>query len=259
MIAAVRLCVPAIAIAGALAAMTAPAAAQSRRYPPPPADPDADAEGRSDFWDRAIAPGLDHYRERVDRARRHIEARSPDHLAAAEQLLVEATAILPREVLGQWYLGVAAELRGKWPECAAAYRRVWQLDPSFTPPDGLRGRGPLGHALGVCLARAGELAEAAHHLERLTRLDDASADVLLRLGEVYLAMGRLSEAIEVLERASDLATTAADVHWALAVAYDRSRRPAEAARVAQTALTLDGALVRVSAPVIPYVPGEDMH
>ena len=252
-----------IARVGALIALAlaiaSPAAAQSTRYPPLPEDPDAETDARSDFWERAMAPGLDRHRELVDRAKRLIEARSPEHLTSASQLLTEAVGVLPREVHGHWYLGVAQELRGRWPECAAAYRRVWQLAPGFTPPDNLRGRGALGHALGVCLARAGALAEAAQHLERLTRLDDASADVLLRLGEVYLAMGRVSDAIEVLERASDLATTAADVHWALAVAYDRARRPADAARIAQTALTLDGALVRVSAPLIPYVPADDMH
>jgi tetratricopeptide (TPR) repeat protein len=154
---------------------------------------------------------------------------------------------------------VVQELRGRWTDCAASYKRVWQLDAAFIPPDALRGRGPLGHALGICLARSGELVEAAAHLERLTRVADAGADVLLRLGEVYLAMGRLADAIEVLERASDLATTAADIHWTLAVAYDRARRPADAARIAQTALTLDSALVRVSAPVLPYVPAEDVH
>lgn len=246
-------------VAAIALAIASDAHAQSTRYPPPAPDPDAEAEARSDFWDRAVAPGIDRYREKVDRARRLIEARSSDHLQTAEQLLVEATALLPRRTEALWYLGVAQELRGRWMECAASYRRVWQIAPDFAPPDTLRGRGPLGHALGICLARAGELAEAATQLERLTRVADASADVLLRLGEVYLAMGRLGEAIEVLERASDLATTAADVHWTLAVAYDRARRPADAARVAQLALTLDSALVRVSAPVMPYVPSEDLH
>jgi tetratricopeptide (TPR) repeat protein len=253
-----RALVVAVALAVVAGRGTA-ALGQSTRYPPPAPDPDAEAEARSDFWDRATLPGIDRYREKVDRARRLIEARSSDHLQSAEQLLVEATALLPRRTEALWYLGVAQELRGRWIECAASYRRVWQLDPSFTPPDTLRGRGPLGHALGICLARAGDLAEAAAHLERLTRVADVSADVLLRLGEVYLAMGRLADAIEVLERASDLATTAADVHWTLAVAYDRARRPADAARVAQLALTLDSALVRVAAPVMPYVPSEDLH
>jgi tetratricopeptide (TPR) repeat protein len=251
--------VRAAVVAAIALAIASDASAQSTRYPPPAPDPDAEAEAKSDFWDRATLPGIDRYREKVDRARRLIEARSSDHLQTAEQLLVEANALLPRRTEALWYLGVAQELRGRWMECAASYRRVWQLEPDFAPPDTLRGRGPLGHALGICLARAGELAEAATHLERLTRVADASADVLLRLGEVYLAMGRLGEAIEVLERASDLATTAADVHWTLAVAYDRARRPADAARVAQLALTLDSALVRVSAPVLPYVPSEDLH
>jgi len=252
-----------VAHAGRLAAallvlaLAAPAAAQSSRYPPSPPDPDAEAEARSDFWDRAVSPGLDRFRELVDRARRLIESRSPEHLIAAEHLLVEATTLLPDRAEGHWLLGVDRELRHQWSGCAASYRRVWELEPGYTPRDGVRVLGSLGHALGVCLARAGDLAEAAQHLERLTRLDDARPEVLLRLGEVYMAMGRLADAIEVLERAHGLARSY-DVEWARAVAYDRARRPADAARAAGDAIAADRHW-QVASPGIPYAPAGDLY
>ncbi|MCE9573567.1 MAG: hypothetical protein K8W52_10460 [Deltaproteobacteria bacterium] len=249
------------AIALGALALTATAHAAPRvappRYPPPVVDPDATDDGRSEFWDAALEPGLAHHRELLTRARRLIESRDLEPLAEAVELLEEATALLPRRADGFWYLGVAREARGDWAGCADAYGRAQALDPSFVAKPPLRRNAALDHALGVCLARAGKLEDARLHLRRLTQAvaagATADADSWLRLGEVDMALGRLGDAQDDLGRAAEDAAISADVHWAMAVAFDRARKDGDADRELETALRLDPTRTRVAAPGVPYL------
>ena len=250
----------AAAIAVTTVVVTAGAArAQSTRYPPPPRDPDAEADAHSAFWEAASQPGLARYRDLVRQAVRLIEQRDPDPVAQAESLLVEATGMVPDRPAGWWYLGVAREAREDWAGCSDAYLAAWKLDRDFvgTPP--LRADASLDLALGVCLARAGRLEDARHHLQDLTRTGRADAEVLLRLGEVDMALGRLADAVDVLGRAAEDATISADVHWALAVAYDRARRGTQAEDELAIALRLDPTLTRVAAPRVPYLSEAELY
>ncbi len=245
-----------VAMAG-LVALTGVAGARPRvappRYPPPVVDPDAASDGRSEFWDAALAPGLGHHRELLTRARRLIESRDAEPLAEAVELLEEATALLPDRADGFWYLGVAREGRADWAGCAQAYGQVRALDPGFVAKPALRRNPALDHALGVCLARAGQLEAARLHLRRLTQAGTADADAWLRLGEVDMALGRLGDAQDDLGRAAEDAAISADVHWAMAVAFDRARKDADADRELETALRLDPTRTRVAAPAVPYL------
>ncbi len=247
-------------LAAALVLTAHAARAQSTRYPPPPPDPDADADTRSSFWDAAIEPGLAHYRELVDHARRLIEQRDPEPLAQAIELLAEATKLEPDRAEGWWYLGVAREAREDWKGCADAYEAAWRIDPAIDVRPALRARPQIDHALGVCLARAGRLDDARRHLQRLAQSSDADSEVRLRLGEVYMGLGRLADAVESIDRAAEDAAISPDVHWALAVAYDRARRDADAEDELETALRLDPSLTRVASPGIPYLtPAEGFY
>jgi tetratricopeptide (TPR) repeat protein len=243
---------------GAAAARAAPGVAPPR-YPPPVVDPDAADEGRSEFWDAALEPGLGHQRELLTRARRLIESRDADALAEALELLADATQAMPGRADGFWYLGVAHEARGEWAACAAAFGQAQALEPDFVARPPMRREASLDHALGVCLARAGQLEAARVHLRRLTQGGQADADAWLRLGEVDMALGRLTDAQDDLGRAAEDAAISADVHWAMAVAFDRARKDADAERELETALRLDPTRTRAAAPGTPYLDDGELY
>jgi tetratricopeptide (TPR) repeat protein len=95
--------------------------------------------------------------------------------------------------------------------------------------------------LGLCQARAGRLAEAERTFADIAATGLGGGEILMRLGEVRIAMGKLDEAIGTLGSAADATDphSQANVRWLLAVAYDRARRPAEAITEAKRAAGYD--------------------
>jgi tetratricopeptide (TPR) repeat protein len=229
-----------------LLAIAAPAAAQSRRYPPPPIDLDAEREGYSDFWENAIEPGLDRYADLVQRASKLIGRRTDDARATAIELLTEATTLLPARADAWAWLGLAHELSADMKGCRDALERAWTIDPAWAGA-----QRPLGLALGTCRARAGDLEGAADVLERLIARGDDSVEALWRLGEIYMALGRLDDARAVLEVALDgspAQTGYVHAAWALAVAADRARDPEGTRAAGEIALRLDPQLAFLASP-----------
>jgi tetratricopeptide (TPR) repeat protein len=236
-----------------LVALGGVAHAQSTRYPPPADDLDAERDGYSKFWEDALEPGLAQYDDLIARARKLVE--QADTRADGEDLLAQATQLLPDRADAWAWLGLAREEEGDFARCRTALDRAWAIDPTW---DG--GKRELGVALGVCRSRAGDVDGADEVLERLVARGTDDVETLWRLGEVEMAQGRLDDARAALTLA--LAETPADrsyVHaaWALAVAADRARDPEASHKAAETALRLDNERVRVVDVPGGFLPPSD--
>ena len=243
----------------ALAAAPGRAAAQSTRYPPEPRDLDQDAEEESAFWEQALHPERGLYAERTSRAQRLIESRAPEVWAEAEELLTLAAASEPDLPLAHWLMGALLEQESRWNDCAAAYGRAAAVAPRFEPPGALGRRGfALAYALGVCQGRAGDFEAAIATYEHLVRGGIDNFEVLLRLGEAYMAVGRMDDAIDSLDRATDENAAFAAIRYARAVAYDRDGRSADARAEMERALRLDPQQSQLESPSLSYAPAEDV-
>lgn len=250
---------------GALVVATAPAAAQSRRYPAPPVDAEAAAEARSDFWDEVVRPGARRYEQLVTAATDGLRLSAGDPTRARDTLL-EAVALRADVAEGWGYLGVATEKTREWTACAAAYGKAYALDPRWRPAR-LAGKGevvgkqrtlatrPLELGWAMCLSRSGELADATDALEALVARGEATGEAWLRLGEVYMAEGRLAEAIAALDQARTEPAVRGLARWLLAVAHDRARHPAAAEAAAAEAGDIDNP----TRGPIPFVPAADVY
>jgi tetratricopeptide (TPR) repeat protein len=252
----------AVALAAAVAvgiAGAGGAAAQSTRYPPEPFDADKAAAERSDFWERALEPDRGRYDVLLARARRLIDARTPQDLAAAIEQIDQAIALLPDVADGHYLRGWAHELLLDWAACADDYGAAATRDPAFELSPNPRTRGGLADGLGVCLSRAGRFEEAEEVLAQATAAGGGNAGLWLRLAEVDMALGRLDDAISALAAALKLArsTDVGVIHWYRAMAFDRARRPADAEEAAAAALVIDSTLRRVLDPALPSAPPED--
>jgi tetratricopeptide (TPR) repeat protein len=234
-------------------------AAQSKRYPPEPRDLDQDAEEESEFWEHAIHPERGIYEERTAHAARLIEARAPETWEEAEEVLAQAIESEPDLPLAYWLLGVLHEQQLRFADCADAYQRAQTADPTFDPPAVARRGYGLGYAIGVCQSRAGDFDAAITTYERLVRRGIDNYEVLLRLGESYMAVGRMDDAIDSLERASGDNAGAAPIYYALAVAYDRDGRAADARGATEKAIRLDPQLAQLESPKLSYAPAEDVY
>lgn len=232
------------------------AIAQSQRYPPPPADQDRDNDQRSSLWEQAIEPARAPHAALVAEARRLIAARTPSDLQSAAAKAGEAIALRPGDSTGHFVRGVALESLGRWAECASSYRAAMDLDPTLDrDPDLRQGQSAL-HGLGICLARAGQLALAEEALERAIARSPRGAEEWLRLGETRIAMGKLREATEALqastEASGESSPTALNL-WLRALAYDRSLQPALAQEAADAAVQSDRYLRQLTNPAIPFI------
>lgn len=239
----------------ALAAVAAPAVAQSTRHPKPPIDAEAEDEAKSEFWEEVVRPGAKRYEQLVKSASELLKQRIPDAQHAREALL-EATAIRGDLVEGWGYLGLAEEKLAQglldkskptdWRACADAYGKAFAIDPSWRPsrlasktdPSALTRNAstrPLESAWATCLARTGDIDRATDALESLVARGEATGESWMRLGEAYMAAGRLTEAITALEQARNERIGSKRAQWLLAIAYDRARRPGEAEAIAADA------------------------
>ena len=229
------------AVVLAVVAAAAPARAQSRRYPAAPIDRDDASHSR--LWDRALDPKRGPYDELVARAKRQLgDHPTPDQAKAAIEGAARAIALAADRpdayvVRGEAELAIAA-----WPGCAddlAAAADRASARPADAPTD-LAWNAARARELGICQARAGRYADAERTLAATTSAS-AQGELLMRLGEVRIAMGKLDEAIDALHAASEQVDRAqqAMIDWLLALAYDRARRPEDSDAAAQRASQSD--------------------
>lgn len=239
--------------AGLTTWLAAPAAAQSRRYPPEPVDKDAEKAARSNLWSAAITPERHPYQDLVHKATEALAQRTADQTAEAIRQLDAAVKLLPREPDAYRLRGDAYLDRKDWAQCAAdlaaadAYRRRDDDNP--------RALAELHRKLGLCQARAGKLADAERTLAETAAAGNAAGEVWMRLGEVRIAMGKLDEAIAALGSALEATDGNAQalIHFLLAEAYDRARRPGDALAEAAEGVKLDHQLAVLHNPVIPLL------
>ena len=239
--------------AGLTTWLAAPAAAQSRRYPPEPVDKDAEKAARSNLWSAAITPERHPYQDLVHKATEALAQRTADQTAEAIRQLDAAVKLLPREPDAYRLRGDAYLDRKDWAQCAAdlaaadAYRRRDDDNP--------RALAELHRKLGLCQARAGKLADAERTLAETAAAGNAAGEVWMRLGEVRIAMGKLDEAIAALGSALEATDGNAQalIHFLLAEAYDRARRPGDALAEAAEGVKLDHQLAVLHNQVIPLL------
>ncbi len=173
--------------------------------------------------------------EALDEVRRALETRpQADHLhRLMANLLVDsgdfegALREARRAVaLRDWHqnhyaLGYVLHRAGRFPEAAAAFRRVTQLRPDDAW---------AFQALGLALHETGQDAEAEAAYRRAIAVDPSAASVAwTNLGALYYETGRPKDAAEAFRRALALEPAAALVHRNLADALARQGQ-AEAAR-----------------------------
>jgi len=228
--------------------------AQSKKYPAEPVDKDQERADRSRLWDNATNPSSEPYQDLIADAKQAISDRSDDQYRLAVDKLEQAIALQPDEDVGYALRGAAyMELR-QWGKCAddlqAAIARTTRDDP-----EDRKAAVDLRRKLGLCQARAGKLADAERTLSEAAATGTGTGEMLMRLGEVRIAMGKLDEAIAALTTA--LETSDAPSHaltrWLLAGAYDRARRPAEAIDAARAAARLDTRFGSLRSPPIPLL------
>ena len=226
----------------ALVVLAAPAGAQSKRYPPEPVDKDREAAEHSKLWEAATNPHKTTYEALLAEAQQLIDGRTDDQAIEAVHKLDQAVALLPDEPDAYRLRGEAYMALDEWAKCA---RDLETAAAKTTPSDTDAARKPLAdrrRKLGLCQARAGKLGDAERTLSEAAASGTANGELLMRLGEVRIAMGKLEEAISALRSsldATDSPMAQAPIRWLLASAYDRARLPAEALDEARRAAGLD--------------------
>lgn len=235
-------------------AATAPAWAQSRRYPPEPIDHDREQEERSALWESATNPRSQPYRGLVDQARAMMRERTDDGYRRAISTLDQAIALQPHEPEAYALRGEAHLQLRAWAACASDLHAAARYRSRGAPP-ARRALVEQRRDLGVCLARAGKLAEAEQLLSEAAATGIDAGETLMRLGEVRIGLGKLDEAIAALTAALEATElpSQALTRWLLASAYDRARRPAEAFAEARRAAGYDrsfGALTSQHVPLL---------
>jgi tetratricopeptide (TPR) repeat protein len=231
--------------------LAAPAAAQSRRYPPAPLDKDAETASKSDLWNAAITPQRHPYQDLVRAAREALSQRTIDQTTAAIAKLDVAIQLLPHEPEAYRLRGDAHLERKDWPQCAADFAAA----DAYTQRDdeSPRAMGELHRKLGLCQAHAGKLGDAEKTFTETVASGIGSGETWMRLGEVRIAMGKLDEAIAALRSSLDGTDPPAQamIHFLLAEAYDRARRPADALVEASEGVRLDRQLATLLNPAVP--------
>ncbi|HUJ63282.1 MAG TPA: tetratricopeptide repeat protein [Kofleriaceae bacterium] len=238
-----------LAIVLAIALGAAPALAQSTRYPPPPADPDAEAEHHSRLWEDALDPGRTPYHELVREARQLLDVHTPDAASRAADKLDRAIALLPAAPEAYAARGELEIWRQQWTRCADDLALA---DAHARPDDAERAQ--LELELGMCQGRAGKLADAERTLARAASDAPGRGDTWLRLGETRIALGKLDEAIGALDTALEAGDVSPGfVHFLLGAAYDRARRPGDAEQQIQLGTDADGVFDTIVRPAYPLL------
>ncbi|HEY4182393.1 MAG TPA: hypothetical protein VGM90_36420 [Kofleriaceae bacterium] len=228
--------------------------AQSKRYPPQPVDKDRETEQRSDLWNEASQPQKRPYEKLVAVSKALIDERTDDKAKDAVERLTQAIALSPAEATAYAMRATANMQLREWAKCAddlqAARDRATPDDSDNKPAQQEQQR-----RLGLCLARAGRLAEAERVLSDAALSGAASGEMMMRLGEVRMAQGKLEEAIAALVvsvDAPDMPQPALG-WWLLSAAYDRSRRSSEAIAAARSGAAYDRDFVQLRSPLLPLL------
>lgn len=237
----------------AVAAFATPALAQSTRYPPEPVDRDKEKAERSELWENATNPQTKPYARLISEARAALNERTDDQRVAAIGKLDQAIALVPDDPQAYSLRGEAhMELRD-WSRCADDL----QLAADKAPNDDIdvRVQTEQRRKLGLCLARAGRLAQAERVLAEAAASGTSTGEMLMRLGEVRIAMGKLDEAITALTAATEASDSSsyALTRWLLMAAYDRARRPADAIAIGRIARRYDRELASLRNPPLPLL------
>lgn len=249
----------AITALGALGALgAAPADAQSRRYPLPLADKDRELEESSSLWERTVEPGRAPHAVFLAEARRAVSAgRTDADLHAAAYKAQQAINLRPQDPAAYLVRAAALEQLRQWPECAKSYQAALELDPKLGPDPELRGSSTPLLGLGICLARAGKLAEAEVALDRAaSRATNTTVEEWLRLGEVRIATGKLREGLDALTASTEATgetNPSALNNWLRALAYDRGRQTALADEAGAAAAVSDRYLSQLSNQGTPFI------
>lgn len=239
---------------GVALTVAATASAQSKKYPPEPVDKDQEKAERSKLWDNATNPSSEPYQNLIADAKQAISDRSDDQYRFAIDKLDQAIALLPGEAEGYALRGIAhMELRS-WAKCAADLQTAAAKTTHEDEAD-RKAVTEQRRRLGLCLARSGKLADAERTLSEAAARGNGTGEMLMRLGEVRIAMGKLDEAIAALTAALEAsdAPSHALTRWLLAAAYDRGRRPAEAISAARDAAKLDARFMSLRSPQVPLL------
>jgi tetratricopeptide (TPR) repeat protein len=237
-----------LVIAGA-----APAAAQSKRYPPEPVDKDKDKAEKSSLWEAATNPNQEPYRALLAQAKQSIEQRTQGGLQDAVVFLDEAVKLLPHSPEAYRLRGEAYFWLSDWTRCAADLRTATLETKAINALD-KKAATELQLRLGNCQARAGKLGDAERTLAEAAAAGTGTGELLMRLGEVRIAMGKLDEAISALSAALEVPDVQqAQTRFLLASAYDRARRPAEAIAEARRAQPYDRTFTTLSNPQLAFI------
>lgn len=228
--------------------------AQSKKYPPEPVDKDQEIAERSKLWDNATNPSSEPYQDLLIDAKQAISGRTDDQLRFAIDKLDQAIALLPGEPEAYALRGAAYMELQQWAKCSADLQKA---AATGTNDDVIDRKVTIDQRrrLGLCLARSGKLGDAERTLSEAAATGTGTGEMLMRLGEVRIAMGKLDEAIAALSaslEASD-APSHALTRWLLAAAYDRARRPADAINAAREAAKGDTRFGSLRSPQPPLL------
>ena len=157
----------------------------------------------------------------------------------------------------------ALEIQGKWPEAAAEYRRILDINPLLPGVHARLGRALLAnphpspeelaqakkafeeeleidprnagaeYVLGQLAADSSDFASSIRHFDKATRLDANFSEAFLGLGTSLNSAKRFNDAIAPLETYEKMAPDSPTGHYQLAVAYAGTGRKEDANREAQ--------------------------
>lgn len=236
-----------------VAATLAPALADSKRYPTQPVDKDREKAERSELWENATTPQTKPYARLVAEAKAAIAERTNAQRQVAVEKLTAAIALVPADAEAYTLRGEVQMELGDWGKCADDLADATARAPRDNAD--LRAQTEQRRKLGLCLARAGRLAQAERVLAEAAASGTSTGEMLMRLGEVRIAMGKLDEAITALGAAADVTDSGsyALTRWLLMAAYDRARRPAEAIAIGRIARQYDRDLTTLMSPNVPLI------
>lgn len=234
---------------------SAPAMAQSKKYPPVAPDKDVQAEKHSALWDGAAHPDKGPYDILVRDAKRLAE--SGDAKAAFDKLDT-AIAKLPKEPEAHQARGTLFMQQKQWAKCAEDLRLAEEALRGQKTTE-INARTRLRIDLGMCQARAGFYAAAeTTFVHASANAPSYKGELLMRLGETRIAMGKLDEAIDALGAALEQTDSTNEMtRWLITLAYDRARKPSEAQQYALDAKRYDQSLSRISSPHMPMLGQAD--
>lgn len=196
--------------------------------------------------------------------------RDPEVLYAAthafSDLSLRASQDLVREAPFSYQVHMlnaeALETQGKWPEAAAEYQKILEVNPMLPGVHARLGRVLLSgqqpspeavaqakknfeeeleidpsnasaeYVLGELAKDDGDLSTAVNHYTRATKIDAGFAEAYLGLGSTLVASKQFAEAISPLEAYEKLAPDSPTGHYQLALAYNGVGRKEDANREA---------------------------